>query len=317
MKLTDRIGRRMKLHDLHVLTAVVQAGSMSKAAALLNTSQSAISRSIAELEQTMGVKLLDRSAQGVEPTNYGRALLKRSAVAFDELKQGVRDVECLSDPGTGELRIGTSPALSEGLVPSVIEKLSLRYPRAIFHVSTNGALALYEELRSRRIDLGIVQVSGPVPEEDMDQDVLFEEPLVVVAGAENPWVRRRKIKLTELVGESWAWPAAGTFFDSLVAEAFRAGGLEPPRATVYADTFSMRAKLAENGRFLTVVPACIMRFSTQHASLKVLPVKLPTTHRPIAIITLKNRTLNALAQFFIDCVREVAKPMAKGQPSIG
>src|SRR6516162_1234393 len=125
MKLTDRIGRRMKLHDLHVLTAVVQAGSMSKAAALLNTSQSAISRSIAELEQTMGVKLLDRSAQGVEPTNYGRALLKRSAVAFDELKQGVRDVECLSDPGTGELRIGTSPALSEGLVPSVIEKLSL------------------------------------------------------------------------------------------------------------------------------------------------------------------------------------------------
>ena len=60
MQVSDRIGRRMKLHDLNVLIAVVQAGSMSKAAALLNTSQPAISRSIAELEQTIGVRLLDR-----------------------------------------------------------------------------------------------------------------------------------------------------------------------------------------------------------------------------------------------------------------
>src|SRR5712671_7449889 len=77
MQVSDRIGRRMKLHDLNVLMAVVQAGSMSKAAALLNTTQSAISRSIAELEQTMGVRLLDRRPQGVEPTQYGRALLER------------------------------------------------------------------------------------------------------------------------------------------------------------------------------------------------------------------------------------------------
>src|SRR3979490_42003 len=67
MQLSDRIGRRMKLHDLHVLMAVVQAGSMNKAAALLNTGQSTISRSIAELERTVGVRLLDRSPQGVEP----------------------------------------------------------------------------------------------------------------------------------------------------------------------------------------------------------------------------------------------------------
>src|SRR5712671_7118019 len=108
MQLSDRIGRRMKLHDLNVLMAVVQAGSMSKAAALLNTTQSAISRSIADLEQTIGARLLDRGPQGVEPTQYGRALLKRGVVAFDELKPGVQDIEFLSDPGAGELRVGSS-----------------------------------------------------------------------------------------------------------------------------------------------------------------------------------------------------------------
>src|SRR4051794_28255672 len=102
MKVSDRIGPRIKLHDLHVLMAVVQAGSMGKAARLLNTSQSAISRSVAELEHAFGVRLLDRSRQGIEPTRYGRALLDSGAVVFDELRQGVKKIEFLTDPAVGE-----------------------------------------------------------------------------------------------------------------------------------------------------------------------------------------------------------------------
>jgi DNA-binding transcriptional LysR family regulator len=118
--------------------AVVQAGSMSKAAGLLNTTQSAISRSIAELEHTIGVRLLDRSPQGVEPTHYGRALLKRGVAAFDELRQGVQDIEFLSDPGAGELRIGGSAALAEGIVLAVIDRLSRQYPRVVIHFVPGG-----------------------------------------------------------------------------------------------------------------------------------------------------------------------------------
>jgi DNA-binding transcriptional LysR family regulator len=120
MQISDRIGRRIKLHDLHVLMAVVHAGSMRKAAAILHTTQSAVSRSIADLEQTIGAKLLDRSAQGIEPTRYGHALLKRGAAAFDELKQGVREIEFLSNPEAGELLIGSGSAFAEGFVLAVL-----------------------------------------------------------------------------------------------------------------------------------------------------------------------------------------------------
>src|SRR6195256_2660821 len=89
MRLSDRIGCRMKLQDLHVLMAVVQTGSMSKAAALLNTGQSAISRSIAELEHALNVRLLDRGRQGVKPTEYGRALLDGGTAVCDDLRQAV------------------------------------------------------------------------------------------------------------------------------------------------------------------------------------------------------------------------------------
>src|SRR3954467_15670871 len=111
MQMSDRIGRRMKGQDLHVLMAVVQAGSMNKAAALLNTGQSAISRSIADLERAIGVRLLDRSRQGIEPTEYGRALLDCGTAVFDDLRQGVKNIEFLADPNTGEVRIGSIPPL--------------------------------------------------------------------------------------------------------------------------------------------------------------------------------------------------------------
>jgi DNA-binding transcriptional LysR family regulator len=286
---------------------------MAKAAARLAISQPAVSRAIAEMEHTLGVSLLDRSSQGIEPTQYGRALLKRGIAVFDELKQGVRDIEFLANPEAGELRIGSNTALSEGIVLTVIERLTRQYPRVVFHVVPGGTLALYDELRERRIELAFARISGLVPEEEMDQEVLFEEPLVVVAGMENPWARRRKIELAELVNEPWTWPPPGTMFDSLVVEAFRASGLKAPVATVYADAINMRTRLAASGRFLAVVPASMLRFSAKHTSIKILPVELPMTLREIGIIALKNRTLSPLAQMFVEYARDVARPMAKGR----
>src|SRR6266705_1171802 len=119
MQLSDRIGRRMKLHDLHVLMTVVQAGSMGKAAERLNTSQPNISRSIAELEHALGVRLLDRHRQGIEPTEFGRALLDCGVAVFDDLRQGVMNIEFLADPTAGEMRIGNTLSSAGGFIAAV------------------------------------------------------------------------------------------------------------------------------------------------------------------------------------------------------
>src|SRR5215468_3400401 len=134
MQVSDRIGRRLKLHDLHVLMTVAQAGSMSKAAALLNTGQPAISRSIADLEQTIGIRLLERHPQGVEPTEYGRALLAGGAAVFDDLRQALKHIEFLADPAAGEVRIGCSPLLAATFVSAVIDQVARRHPRIEFQL---------------------------------------------------------------------------------------------------------------------------------------------------------------------------------------
>src|SRR6266567_4370009 len=86
VQVSDRIGRRMRLQDLNVLMTVAESGSMGKAAQILNISQPAISRSIAELENALGVRLFDRHRQGIEPTEYGRALLNCGVAVFDDLR---------------------------------------------------------------------------------------------------------------------------------------------------------------------------------------------------------------------------------------
>src|SRR5262245_51349373 len=192
-----RTRRRLKLRELDILMAVVKMGGMRKAADHLHMSQPAVSKAIADLEHTLGVTLLDRGPQGVEPTQYGRALLKRGVAVFDELKQGVQDIEFLANPQAGELRIGSSSAQSEGIVLAIIDRLSRRYPRVAFHVVPGGTLVQYNELRERRVELAVVRLFGAATADDVNEEILFEEPLVVVAGAENPWARRRKIKLAD------------------------------------------------------------------------------------------------------------------------
>jgi DNA-binding transcriptional LysR family regulator len=280
---------------------------MAKAATRLAISQPAVSRAVADMEHTLGVSLLDRSPQGIEPTQYGQALLTRGAAVFNELLQGLQDIEFLANHQAGDLRIGSTAALAEGIVLAVLNRLSRPYPRVVFHVAnSNAASALYDQLRERSIELGFVRMSGLVGEDDIDAEILFEEPLVVVAGAENPWVRRRKIELSELVNEPWTWPPPKSTFDLLVNEAFRVSGVKPPRPSVYTYAINMRTN-----PFLAVVPASNMQLPSKHPSIKILPVELPTTHRQVGIITLKNRTLSPLAQRFIECAREVAKPLVR------
>src|SRR6201993_543411 len=100
MKWTDRIGRRVKLRDLHIALAVADAGSMT----------------------------------GVEPTHYGRALLQSGVAVFDEMRKGLQQIEFIKQPDAGDLRIGSSIVVDAGLLPAILEQFARDFPRAVLHV---------------------------------------------------------------------------------------------------------------------------------------------------------------------------------------
>ena len=311
MQIGDRMARRMKLHDLRTLMAVVEAGSMNKAAVFLNLTQSGVSRSIAELERTVGVSLLERTARGVELTGYGRAMLECGVAVFDDLRQGAKKIEFLTDPAAGEVRIGCHPGLAASFVPAVVGEVARRYPRIVFHLVVAEIGTLHRELSERNVDLLITREFGPLADERLSFEFLFDDAFVVAAGAQNPWVRRRRIVLSQLLDESWALPPLESVFGSAVREAFRSCGLDYPRMAVVTVPLDVRMSLLATGPFLSIFAPSALRFPIRRAGLKVLPVELPMARVPSGIVTLKNRTLSPVAQLFVDGARKLAKPLAK------
>src|SRR5262245_5743446 len=162
MERSQRIERRLKLHDLRVLLAVVEQGSMGKAAERLATSQPAVSRAISDLEHSLGVRLLDRSSIGIVPTSYGRALVKRSIAAFDELSLGIKDLEFLADPTAGEVRIAAPIGAAAGFLSGIIDSLARQHPRVVWHLMTGEVAMIYRALEERKVDLVITRLDSSI-----------------------------------------------------------------------------------------------------------------------------------------------------------
>jgi DNA-binding transcriptional LysR family regulator len=307
----ERVERRVKLHDVRVLLSVAEMGSMSKAAERLGTSQPAVSRAISDLEHALGVTLFDRSPAGVEPTAYGRALIKRGLAVFDELRQGIKDIEFIADPTAGVLRIGCSDTLADLFVPTAIDELTRKYPRLSFHVDTDTIPSIFDRLATRSVELVISRVPKNAAEKYLVVEELIQDSLVVAAGPRNRWMRRSSIELAELLDEPWTLPPIDSFGSTFIAEAFRARGLDPPHAVATAVSRSMRNRLLATGRFLTMVPGFSV-VPDQYPFLRILPVKLPDTRAPVSVVTVKNRALSPLALLFLDTFRSVVtKSLAK------
>jgi DNA-binding transcriptional LysR family regulator len=315
MDLEDRVSRRLKLSDLRMLLTIVQWGSMSKAAVHLNLSQSAVSKALGELEHTLGVRLLDRTPQGIEPTAYGTAILSRATAIFDEVRQGVKDIEFLANPTAGEVRVGCNEPIAAGLLAAIIERLGRQYPRIQCHMLQTPTVATleYRELRDRRVDLMLARIKEPFSDEELHADILYQERLYIVAGKRSKWADRRKLELADLIDEAWLLPPAGTLPRSLVEEAFHARGLRVPRASVVSLSFNLYSSLLPTGRYLAAIPGTVLRYGALRSAVKVLAVEFPIHPTPIAIMTLKHRTLSPVARLFIECAREIAKPVAKSR----
>jgi len=314
MEWESRLGRRLRVRDLYILATVVRSGGMAKAARQLAMTQPAVSAAIANLEHVLGVRLLDRSPRGIEPTMYAQVLLKRSTAVFDELKQSVSDIKSLADPTTGQLSIGCPESIAATALPRIAQRFTEKYPRVVLHVEDVPSPAIRSPgLRERRYDLILARWPTPLLDhhlvDDLNVETLFDDPLVVAAGMHTPWTRRRKIALAELVDQPWILSPPRTWNYEWVAEAFRAQGLGAPNVRLVSFNVHLNIHFLTNGPFLTAYPRSWALLN----SLKILPVDLPLREWPVAIVTLKGRTLSPAVERFIECAREVA-PSIGGMP---
>jgi DNA-binding transcriptional LysR family regulator len=313
MQWSERIGRRLKPRDLHVFLAVAEQGNMAKAAEQLAISRPVVSKTISQLEHTLGVPLLDRTPKGVEPTLYGRALLKRSLAVFDELRQSVKEIEFLADPNSGELHIGCAEVMAAGFVSAVVAELTRRFPRLLIRTEPGSVPDQFTILRDRRCEIYVGRAVAEEAEPDMTREPLFNDWPLVVAGLRSKWARRPNIRLRDLEHARWIIAQTEIMADGPFADTFKALRRAAPQPTIVSGSLSLRSNLLAREDFVTLVPGSVLHFGPRRHEFEVLSVKLLPWKLPICITSLKGRTLSPAANLFRECARELAKPVAKAR----
>ena len=321
-KITDwdsHIGRRLKLRDLHVFFTVVQHGSLARAAAHLRVSQPAVSQLVIDLENVLGAKLFDRSSRGVTPTIYGNALMTHARAAFDELKQGIRTIDFLSDRNSGEVKFSCPEGLAP-LLPPIIESFSADFPGIILDIYEEEFASFATKLRDRKLDFALQRLHGLPKKDDpafdgLTTDLLFNDEVVVTAGLRSQWAKRRKVALSDLLNEPWILTGPPSWNHSVVAEACHSRGLSLPKIILSTFSTHIRANMVSSGRFIATFPKSVARVYAERFAIKILPVELPKWPWPVAILTLKERSVSPAVELFIEHLRDYTRPM-RGSESV-
>jgi DNA-binding transcriptional LysR family regulator len=237
-------------------------------------------------------------------------LLKCGVNVFDEMQQGLRSLEYLSDPNSGEVRLGCTDIILHSLMPPIVRRFSKQYPGVQLDVKlTNPGEHQIQELRERKIDLLITRATGQ--QDDLHSEILFDEPFVFVVGAQSEFAGKRRIALKDIINANWVLPPYDSAPGTLVAEVFRANDFSPPKLSVKTIAIQLTVSLIASGEFVGILPASVAALSAHQAALKVLPLKSLGPRISAEIVFLKNRTVSPAVGSFIDCAREVAKSLVQ------
>jgi DNA-binding transcriptional LysR family regulator len=314
MDLHDPLLRRLRLNELRVLLEAVSAGSLAKAALSLSLSQPAVSKTIADLEVKLGVKLLDRTKSGVIPTLAGSKLICRAQNIFSEIHLGLHELADLEDPEGGHVRIGCGPIFAAGFVSAIVRRMLADRPRMKYTVFETGGTKL---LQDRVIDLII---SRPPIHENLvnaEFEPLIDERVHIVSGADHPLASRPEVHLDDLRDMKWILPLPQ--IESSVGNT-----IEPILKYLEIDTRNITFQsmsgllifsMLSTGNFLSVLPASVLRENLWSSLVRVLQIEIPFAGGPVGLITIPGLALSSSAQHFVRCARSLSFELGQSNES--
>jgi DNA-binding transcriptional LysR family regulator len=314
--LIQRLPRHLKMGELRVFVAVLEHRSFRKAAALLHLTQPAVTKAIAGLENTLGFKLFDRLAHGVEPTVHGRSFAPRALAVFDELRRAAQDLTLVSSGAKGSLRVGTVPMPAIPFLPLAMQRLIGAHAGIFVSVVEERETELIDRLRKRDIEVAILRLSLVEPGDDMQVAPLFDEKLCVVASKEHPLASRTRLNWPELLEQRWVMPPADCYFYEHVQRTLDRLGMRMPRQVIETYSVQMQFSLVLHAGMLGFGMRSQIVFAPGKEFLVRLPFDLPVDSSIVGAVTLKSHQPSPLTQQLIAHIRDLAAEPSQPVPGL-
>lgn len=177
--------RRIKFRHLDAFSAIARAGSLKRAADELNLSQPSISKTLKELEDILGVALMERDRAGAKLTQEGEVFLQFAEQCTAALRHGLRSVRA-GGAAAAHLKVGVLPSVASSLLPRAVLSFARTSPDTLLALHEGPHLDLTSRLRSGRLDLVVGRLGRPETMQGLVFRQLYAEEVVVVAAPESP-----------------------------------------------------------------------------------------------------------------------------------
>ncbi len=311
--LRERLPRHLKMRELRVLLAVAEQGSFRKAGQLLHLTQPAVTAAIAELEQTLGVLLFERTSRGVTPTAHGESFIRRARAIFGELSRAAEDIDIISRGSRGTLRVGIGGGgWGMGILPAALTRLLDPEPDGFVLIREADEDVLVAMLKARELDMFFSRLAPLASDPDLAYQPLFEDSICVLANRTHPLAARKRVNWDALGDERWVTPPSGALSFDHVQRTLYKGGLAMPRHVIESASAPLALSMVLQGDFLCFGTYLYYELTVLKPMLTILQVNLPEVKVAFGAVTLKDRELNPLGVRLAEFVAQLAQASRNG-----
>ncbi|SAL11995.1 LysR family transcriptional regulator [Caballeronia peredens] len=298
---------RLKTRQLLLVVALAEEGNIHRAAAALNMTQPAASKTLRELEETLGVTLFNREPRGVRPTLYGDAIIRHARAVLGSLDQAQEELVALKSGRLGHVSIGAITSPGVRLLPAAVAAVKRLHADIRISVEIDTSNTLLERLTQDKLDIVIGRLSA---EHDMVQlryEPLASEPARAVVRAGHPLLKKRKLTLNDAQKAAWLVPPTGSVLRHRFELMFQRASLAPPSNVVETAAILFVTQLLEQSDMIAVLAEDVARYYERHGIVAMLPLPMDCRMDDFGIVTRADRLYTPAAEVMLDALRAAAR----------
>jgi DNA-binding transcriptional LysR family regulator len=279
---------------------VAGEGSITAAARRLRTSQPAVSKQLAELEDAVGVTLFDRLPRGVRLTGAGEVLLRHAQRMFAAENAAELELSELRGLTRGQLAVGASTTIGNYLIAAVFGAYNKAHPAIRLSLEIGNTAAIHEMVLEDRLDFGLSE--GLVSAEQLEVEIIYEDEMVAIISPDHPFRRRAHTAAADLVRGAFICREPGSGTREVIDAALAERGVSVEPTMVLGSTEAMKKAVAA-GLGVAIVSRLAIELELSSGRLYVLPVQGLEIRRALHMVRLKGKRESAAAQAFTTLMR--------------
>lgn len=304
------MAQKLRLRHLELIAAVYDTRGILRASQSLNLTQPAVTKSLQDVEELLGVQLFVRSSRGLTPTHYGESFVRHAKTVLAQLRHSAEELLNLREGFGGHVTTGTLLAASAELLPRAIIALKAERPSVAVTVFDGTYDVLIPRLRMGDLDLVLGRIPEGLQAEDLLYEAFYEEKSCLVCRHEHPLAKRRRLTLLELLDQPWLMPVPESYLRRQLERLFAERKLPFPKNIVESVSALTNRALIENSDIIAVLPRHVARGDVRLGRFALLPIDLPGTESQVGAIMRAPGDLRPSAEALLAHLRQIGRAMA-------